>query len=338
MSELSFLRPKIPFGSHPIETGEYILGTPSTFEMFHAVKEWLDSRQPGGLVYGPPRIGKTRGIKYVTKQLKSAFDGKLPIVNVLCYEHKLPNENVFFEEFLLGVGHGFSSRGKALDKRRRLFEYLFGIAAEHPHKRLLIFLDEAQNLEVQHYLWLVDLYNTLDDAKIRPTFIMVGQKELAHRHNAMILAKRYQIIGRFMVNTHSFRGLTSSNDIEVCLHGYDDNTEYPQNSGWSFTRFYFPVAYAHGWRIISQADTIWEAFIEVKTKAKIPGYSELPMQFFSSAVEYIFRKYSNLKDIEPHLSFNIWKEAVEKSGYPLSNDFILAGEDQNINPKVISHV
>jgi hypothetical protein len=216
-----------------------------------------------------------------------------------------------------------------LDKRRRLFEYLLSIADQHPHKRLLIFLDEAQNLQDQHYLWLIDLYNDLDGARIRPTFIMVGQRELAYRHNAMIHAKRYQIIGRFMVNTHQFRGLTSSHDIEVCLHGYDDNTEYPRNSGWSFTRFYFPIAYAHGWRIVSQADTIWQAFIEVKMKEKIPGDSELPMQFFASTVEYIFRKHSNLKDIEPHLSLNIWKEAVEKSGYPLSNDFILAGEDQD---------
>ena len=328
MFEPAYLRPKIFLHGHPIENGEYILGTKSTFEMLNTVKNWIDFRQPGGLIFGPPRFGKTRAIKYVTRQINNEYGGKFPIVNIICCEHKQPNENIFWEEFLVGVGHGFSNHGKVSDKRRRLFEYLLSVAEEYPHKRLLIFLDEAQNLQDQHYLWLVDLYNVLDNAKIRPTFVMVGQMELAYRHNALLQAKRYQIIGRFMINKHRFRGLTSSHDIEVCLHGYDDNTEYPKNSGWSFTRFYFPVAYSHGWRIADQADTLWEAFIDVKKNAKIPGYSELPMQFFASAVEYTFRKHSNLNDIEPHLSFNIWKKAVEESGYPLSNDFIVAGEKQ----------
>lgn len=328
----SFVRPNIPKGGHPIETGEYVIGTPSTFQMYQTISEWIDMRQPGGMVFGPPRFGKTRAILYVTMQLDAEFGGQLPIVHFLCQEHKLPNENVFFEEFLLAVGHGFSKQGKPVEKRGRLCEFLRALANQNPHKRLVIFLDEAQNLQTQHYKWLVDVYNLLDTARIRPTFILVGQKELAARRNAMVMGKRFQIIGRFMVNAHQFHGLKSPADIKVCLHGYDENTEYPEGSGWTYTRFFFPVAYAHGWRLCGQAGTIWRAFAEAKQEAKLPGPGEVPMQFFSSAVEYAVRKYTNLTDIEPLFSLKLWKEAVKKSGYHLSGDFITAeGYPDDVN-------
>jgi hypothetical protein len=326
MFEPAFLRPQNSVNLHPIETGDYLIGTPSTFEFFTIVRKWLDTSQPGGLVFGPPRYGKTRAIRYISRQLNSEFAGTLPILSFICYEHKKANENIFFEELLDGVGHFFSDKGKALAKRKRLYQYLRSITDKHPYKRLLFFFDEAQNLQDQHYSWLVDLFNMLDAVKIKPLFVLVGQKELAYRHTAMLHAKRYQIIGRFMINSHKFRGLSSATDIEVCLNGYDKMTEYPIGSKWSFTRYYFPVAYLHGWRILSQANTIWEAFLNVKKEAKIPGYDELPMQFFSSAVEYIFKKYYNLKDIEPHLSMKMWKEAFKQTGYTLCQDFIFAGE------------
>lgn len=319
-----FIRPNIPMESHPIETGDYIIGTPATYGMFLTISEWIEIRQPGGLVFGPPRFGKTRAITYVAKQLEAKFEGHLPIVVFLCREHKYPNENVFFEEFLTTLGHGFSARGKSVEKRGRLSEYLRCMAADNPHRRLVIFLDEAQNLQPQHYKWLVDIYNDLDMSRVRPTFILVGQKELVARRKAFVIAKRFQLVGRFMVNTHQFPGLRSPEHIRVCLHGYDDNSDHPAGSGWSFTRFFFPTAYVHGWRLVNQAEAIWQAFMEVKKKAKLPGEDELPMQFFSRSVEYVMRKYGNLTDPEPHLSVQVWKEAVEISGYHLCGDFITA--------------
>jgi hypothetical protein len=319
-----FIRPNIPKGSHPIETGDYIIGTPATFGMFQTIYEWIEMRQPGGVVFGPPRFGKTRAIAYIAKQLETKFEGHLPIVNFHCREHAYPNENVFFEEFLTALGHGFSTRGKSVEKRGRLSEFLRCMGADNPHSRLVFFLDEAQNLQPQHYKWLIDIYNDLDMSHVRSTFILVGQKELAARRKAFVIAKRFQIVGRFMVNVHQFPGLSSPEEIQVCLHGYDENSEHPKGSGWSFTRFFFPTAYVHGWRLASQAETIWQAFMEVKMKARLPGEDELPMQFFSHSIEYVMRKYENLVDVEPHLSLQIWKEAVEKSGYHLCGDFITA--------------
>ncbi|UTW69383.1 hypothetical protein KHA80_21460 [Anaerobacillus sp. HL2] len=51
---------------------------------------------------------------------------------------------------------------------------------------------------------------------------------------------KQQIIGRFMVQQYKFNGLLSKDDIYECLVGYD-TSHFPENSGFSFTRFYFPT-------------------------------------------------------------------------------------------------
>ena len=51
------------------------------------------------------------------------------------------------------------------------------------------------------------------------------------------------------------------------------------------------------------------------------------MKFLTAAVEYVLRRYENLIDIAPHLSLQIWREAVKKSQYQLSGDFINAEEE-----------
>ncbi len=323
----NFIRPSIPKGCHPIEAGGYVISTPSVYEMGNEVSEWLDLRLSGGMIYGPPRLGKTSAIKYVERKLLYDFDGKLPIVTFECQSHSIAREGEFFTEFLQSIGHELAEKGKTTDRRKRLYQYLRNLAERNPHKRLVIFLDEAQKLHKDHYSWLVDIYNYLDRAVVVPTFILVGQQELANRRNAMVIAKQFQVVGRFMVNAHQFSGIANAKEIQVCLHGYDDQSEYPEGSGWSYTRYYFPVAYEHGWRLGSQADNVWGAFMEARENGQLPGAAQIPMKFLTAAIEYVLRRYENLLDIEPHLSLQIWREAVKKSQYQLSGDFISVDEE-----------
>lgn len=326
-SKPSFIRPQIAKGCHPIEAGGYVISTPSVYEMGKEVSEWLDLRQSGGMIYGPPRLGKTSAIKYVERKLLHDFEGKLPIVTFECQSHTIAREGEFFTEFLQAIGHELAQKGKIPERRERLYQYLRNLAERNPHRRLVIFLDEAQKLHKDHYSWLVDIYNNLDRAKIASTFILVGQQELANRRNAMVIAKQFQVVGRFMVNARQFSGISNAKEVQVCLHGYDEQSEYPEESGWSYTRFYFPVAYEHGWRLASQAENVWKAFMEARESGQLPGPAQIPMKFLTGTIEYVMRRYENLIDIEPHLSLQVWREAVKKSQYQLSGDFISADEE-----------
>lgn len=323
----SFIRPQVGRGCHPIETGGYVISTPSVYQMGKEISEWLELRHSGGMIYGPPRLGKSKAIKYIEKKLLHDFDGKLPIVTFECQSHTLAREGEFFTEFLQAIGHELAQKGKTSERRQRLYQYLRNLAEHNPHKRLVIFLDEAQKLHKDHYAWLVDISNYLEDSKVVATFILVGQQELANRRNAMVISKQFQIVGRFMVNAHRFTGISSAKEVQVCLHGYDEQSDYPEGSGWSYTRFYFPVAYEHGWRLATQADSVWKAFMDAREEGQLPGPPQVPMKFLTAAIEYVLRRHENLLDIEPHLSLQVWREAVKKSQYQFSGDFISADEE-----------
>lgn len=315
----TYVRPNIDRNDHPVLSEDYAICTNSTYKMMKTILGWIEVRQPGGMIYGAPRLGKSKSIEFISKYLETLYDNTLPVLIFECYKHHLPSENMFYQEMLDTVNHAYAEKGNSGQKRSRLRDYFLSIAMKNKHKRIVIFFDEAQNFGEQQYKWLINVYNDLKRKRVKPTFIMVGQSELLALRDTFVTKHNKQIVGRFLLNVHKFRGITGAADIEVCLRAFDDNatTEYPAGSGCSFTEYFFPIAYKHGWRLQDQAETVWKAFSEVKQKYKLPT-SEISMNFFFGALNYVLLKHENLIDIEPHLSLNIWKEAVEQSGYSQS--------------------
>lgn len=310
-----FVRPLVTAGSHPVETGRYVIATPAVCQLYDAVKQWIANRVPGGMIYGKQRFGKTRAIKYLVDQLPVDFGPKLAIFALSMHDYRLPTENTFFEDMLYAVGHAFT-KGKASAKRNRLIEFLHERAAEGG-SRLIMILDEAQKLHEIQYRWLVDLHNELDERGVTVTWLLVGQNELLHQREVFVTSKRLQIIGRFMVHLYSFTGLRSIEDFKRCLECYDDGdlTDHPRGSGWSFTRYFFPAAFENGWRLATQAETLWDVFAKVRAERRLPGKAEVPMQYFVGTVDYILRTYGSLQEVPGEISINMWKEAIEISGY-----------------------
>lgn len=312
---LNLLRPQIPDGSHPIETTRYILSTSSILRFIEAVRQWVDNRVPGAVIYGQPRFGKTRAIHYISQTLPMFFGEKLPIINLPCREYKIPSENSFFQDLLRSSGHAMSSSGTASAKRDRLIEFLYEKVDYSGQNRLIMFADEAQRLHEAHYNWLMDVYNELDAKGVYMTVLLVGQKELLHQRSAFVDTEKAQIVGRFMVHQFPFRGLLSSDDIKLCLTGYDNQSEHPVDSGCSFTNYYFPTAFSLGWRLENNSEVLWDAFKQVQSEADLAGTLEIPMQYFCRTVEYSLRKYGSLDDESPMISINMWKQAILNSGF-----------------------
>lgn len=161
----------------------------------------------------------------------------------------------------------------------------------------------------------MDIYNELDRHEISATFILVGQRELVHQRQAFEKAKQMQIVGRFMVHLHQFAGLRDLDDCRFCLEQYDQGCEYPDASGWSFTRYYFPIGFEAGWRLAHEAKELWEAFKLVRAEAKLPGKLEIPMQYFSRTVECAMKTFTSADCSRPTIGVDQWKDAIELSGY-----------------------
>lgn len=313
----TFVRPIIAYGSHPVDTGRYVIATPPICALYEQVKRWICNRAPGGMIHGKQRFGKTRAIKYIMDQLPADIAPRIPIFLVIARDYQRPSEGTFFQDILRAVEHAFTG-GKPADKRNRVLEFFHERAIAGWRNRLVVIIDEAQKLHEMHYRWLVDLHNELEDRRgVSTTWILVGQHELVHQRDVFVASKKTQIIGRFFVHRFQFHGLRSLDDVKDCLTCYDDPdlTEYPLNSGWSYSRYYFPAAYANGWRLEHQADVLWETFNKVRIEHKLPGKGEIPMQYLAHTVEYALRKCGTLDEIAEPISVAVWREAIMESGY-----------------------
>ncbi len=155
-------RPYVTAGSHPIENGRYLIATSEIERLFNAICQWIDNRSPGAIVYGRPRLGKSKAIDYIMKILPDEYKKKLPVYKIICRHYKYANEGVFFEDLLRDVGHNLAYSGKANIKRDRLTRFLIEQGERSQQHRIILFVDEAHRLHELHYGWLMDVYNELD--------------------------------------------------------------------------------------------------------------------------------------------------------------------------------
>ncbi|MEK3934443.1 ATP-binding protein [Sporosarcina sp. FSL W7-1349] len=307
-------RPYIPKGTHPIETGKYLISTNEIDRMYQTVLKWVENRIPGAIIYGRPRLGKTRAISYLINCLPQDF-GETPIYHIHCRKYKNPNENFFFEDLLNAVGHSIILNGKSNVKRNRLLRFLVERADLSGNNKIIFFVDDAQRLVEIYYDWLMDLYNDLDHYGITLTTILVGQKELVHQRSAFISGEKFQIVGRFMSQEYQFKGIETLNDLRICLMGYDEYCEYPSNSNWSFTKYFFDDAFIRGYRLQHSTEELFQVFIDLRREYGLPQKVEIPMQYVTLTIEYALRRFGNNGLDLPMLEKAHWEEAINNSGY-----------------------
>lgn len=308
-------RPLLNKGEHPIERGVYNIPTKEISDLYDEVSNWISNRAQGGIIYGRPRLGKTRAIACLIQYLKYEFGDDLPVFTALWAHQLKPSENRFYSELLKHIGYSAYSQGKAEVKKDRLIKYLIHKATNCVYRKIILFIDEAHMLFEQDYNWLMDIYNQLDRHSINFTVILVGQKELLFQKDSFIRAKRMQLVGRFMVQQYKFSGIKSIEDLKICLQGYDTLCEYPVGSGFSYTRYFFPEAFDEGNRLSDNADIIFNQFEELKSKNNIKSTLEIPMQFISLTIEICLKKYgANGKGIY-WPSMQEWNDAIKISGY-----------------------
>lgn len=304
--------------THPIEIGDYFIATNAINKLYGYVNKWIRNRLPGAIIYGYPRVGKTGAVRYLIEVLKEDLGENFPIFHITCRTRKMPSETSFFEDLLIGVNHDLALIGsKANVKRSRLINFLTETADSTNSNKLIIFLDDAQNLLEMEYRWLMDLYNELSLEKIHLIVFLVGQRELLSQRTVYRDVGKYQLVGRFMSQAYEFQGILDLEDLEELLLGYDEYSEYPVGSNCSYTEFYFPQAFQKGFRLNSLAQSIWKIIEESRRSNGIKNDLDIPMQYMVLLIENILIEYGineNEYDIT-HISEDILREMFESTGY-----------------------
>ncbi|TVY02168.1 ATP-binding protein [Cohnella terricola] len=308
-------RPNVTPGTHPIEQGHYIVPTREVLRLMESMIKIVANRMPGMIVYGRPRIGKSKAVEYALNYLPNKLGAPIPIFITNSNLYRVPSEEKFFKDILNDFHLPDPIKRKPTELRRQIVNLLMEHGEKSRLRRVILIIDEAHRLTEYHYNWLMDIYNELDRMKISMTVICIGQPELLSRRTYFLEQKKAQIIGRFMTHEHEFFGIRSKDDIRFLFKCYDQVSEYPENSGWSYTRYYFQEAFEQGDRLENSATEVFELFKEIRKEHGLSNSIEIPMEYLAYTVENAFKTYGANGEAANWLTVNHWREAIKSSGY-----------------------
>ena len=309
---LKILRPISP-DLHPVATGNYRIATPAIQEFHELVMRCLRYRTTGALIYGASRIGKTRAIEYL-RLLLAETHPKITTYHAQA-EHKPRHaEGPFFSTMLEAVGYPDPDSGSNPAKRTRLINKIKEGCSKAGSGNVILFCDEAQRYDENEYEWLRDVHDHLDRIQIKLFTFLVGQQDLLSIKTNFQRANKTQIVARLMVEELAFFGIRDARDVATCLAGYGQTT-FPRGTDWTFTRFYLPQAVDAGYRLIDDAQLLWDTFETIHNKAGFASALEIPMESFTRAVEIVLKDSELLDSPTYRPSPGLWQQAVRNSGY-----------------------
>jgi type II secretory pathway predicted ATPase ExeA len=291
----------------------FLVKTDSGVQYYLRLKRWLATGNQGAVIYGRPRLGKTSATRWVLGMIQQTY-GKVPFVEVPIRTQHLQNEGAFFQFLSKCCRHKHYKKGTVADKRDRLLESLLGRARRSSIRMVILFIDEAQDLEELHYQWLRNISNELDMAGCRLFCLLVGQPELADKRQSLLAEGLEQIVGRFMTESWGFSGLRNSLQLKEVLIGFD-NAFYPKVDGKPFVSYFIPQAFEHGFRLEGVSDQLWDEFQKRWNELLIDRPIEIGMQYVASAITIL------LNDASAHdrLDFSVDQtkiiKCIERSGF-----------------------
>lgn len=315
-------RPKIKLGSHPVDTTNYIHVTPAVESMCEQILRWIRNRTTGGMLTGKPRTGKSKGILHAAKIIQQNHPG-MPVEMFDCPKYKQAFARPFYHDILRAIGHQVVTAGDNGAKLERICGMFESRARAAGYDCCIFWIDEAQRLLDLHYDWLIDIHNNLQRRGIHFIVFQVGQPELIHKRSTFLLEEKDQIVGRFMSHHAHFHGITAEEELIECLKCYDEHSEFPAGSGWPFTRWYCPKAFAQGWRLSSVGPALWGEFVAHGKRRQMRGTYELQMSYFCRAAEYILKAGEVLDSPKFRPPEALITEAIRECGYA---DIVETGE------------
>ena len=298
---------------HPLTRRNYRVATSAIEEFVELVENCVRLLIPGALIHARPRMGKTHAIDYVALRLQRHRPDIL-VIRLSCEHHRTEFEGPFFSALLAAAG----VRDQSLNSNaKRRFALLCRLREQLLLRRgyiVILLCDEAQRLSKHALEWLRDVHDQLGSQGTRLITFLVGQPQLLERKATYQLSGDEQIVARFMIEQLHFHGITDAKDAATCLASYDCS-HYPEDGGPTFTEYFFPTAFSAGLRLEHSGTPIWNAFVQAHASAQLAGTVEIPMDYFTRAVESVLLRGPDIDSLGLQLSDGFWERAVAQSGY-----------------------
>jgi hypothetical protein len=301
--------------SHPVIRNTAHLPTPPIKSAYAELAEAVAERDVGVSYVAFSRFGKTFAISVLGEQLANAFP-EVPILSAIAKGHDRFSEGNFYAEVLEGCTKAQVASARPRPLHDKLLRYLWTLAESRNSDRIVLFVDEAQNWQERELSVLRDLSNDLGGlGEIQLIVNLFGAPSLASTRAALLESGRTDLVGRFMMRQYELFGIRSKDDLAATMQCYDDPeiSEFPQNSGVSYSEFFLGLAFRSGWRLEHEFATLWNEY----SKAAQPhgGVGQIGMKWIASTL----RRFLVEQSVRDSPGFKgrpeEWQRAVTRSGF-----------------------
>ena len=321
--ESSDLRDQL-YLQHPLVTDRLFLSTGPVRRAYESISICITHRDSGLCFVGAPRTGKSYSIEVLRETIQKVFP-KLVVLSANAKLHQSVTEKAFFGDLLEDVGLRFEERNTAFVRRQRFKQHIKTRCSQLDSSIVLLFIDEAQIWGEMEFTFLRDIINDLikfDSITVIVT--LFGSSEILQTRAFLTSRNRTDLVGRYLRDPVALLGLQSLEDVSSVLGQCDDPTlhEYPDYSGVALSQFFFPLAYASGWRLASEAPLLWRALL-AELHVKPNQNVTIGMAWVMSSVrDFIFQAGQQGDSDDFCGSETMWQAAVRCGRYSsLQNTF-----------------
>lgn len=257
-TELAELRARL-WDQHPIVREAAALPTASVQNAIGAVLHGSRKSRFSHAFYADPSTGKSTCLDALEHHIATSFSQS----GVYRYEAMKEDnsaEGRLLEDMILQLNVGVRVARTLAAKRDQLNRALLALSG--PGRHLFFLIDEAQELHERELNWLKGVINKVLNMDVKVTTVLMGQRQLMHRVRELERADRRDLLERFFKRIIEFKGCCAVADFSLVCDAIDNKSEYPEGSGYSYTQFLFPQAYASGFRFQKNANPLWQALID----------------------------------------------------------------------------
>jgi hypothetical protein len=299
--------------NHPLNQRPVKMLTQSIKESFLLVSAAIKFKRPGCAFSAKFRSGKSTALVMIKEELPTVMP-HVAYGLISAKDHDTVTERVYWGDHLIALG--LVTDGTAQERQDRLRAAIVSACIQVGGRHFCMLIDEGQNWGPREYTFLRDLANQLreQDGYILSTVIF-GDPRLDEL-SSTFRDKRKDLWARFLMKTQPFYGIRDIGDLKYFLAEHDSTKrcEYPAGSGISYTEFFLPSAYESGWRLMNEAQCVWDAFVRsaAKTNREI---IDIGMQWIGETVIH-FLTTQMANDVPGFVaSAENWDNAVSNSQF-----------------------
>lgn len=298
------------YEKHPAVTAKAVIPTPTVLRTYALVRHAARRHRRSLAFWAHPMTGKSFCITAMEALLRREF----PECAVVVYEAKHNAEvaqGTFLEDILTEIDFELPVERSIPGKRKQVKHALYALAAAG--SRIVIFVDEAQELHENELRWLKTVINWCAKRLTFVTIVLFGQQELIAMRDDIVAYGRSDLDVRYTQEMYEFEMIRNVTELRAVLIVYDDGSEFPEGSGISYTEFLWPLAFVGGLRLKDQADPLWAAFAALSPNGSLA--EGVSMQWVAAAIAEVAEATKSEDSGSFTLSDSAWRDAVKACGY-----------------------